>query len=885
MKKFVYRFGLVRADGSAKMKDTLGGKGANLAEMTRLGMPVPPGFTIATSVCVYFMKHHRLPPTLKKQVAQGIAFIEKTFGKKFGDPGNPLLLSVRSGAPASMPGMMDTVLNLGLNDAVVEGFSRITRNRRFALDAYRRLLEMFGDVVLKVGRQKFEEILAQELSRVKNGDGASPVQLDEEALERVILAFKEVIRQATGSEFPQDPNEQLWRAIIAVLESWNNPRAQEYRKIYSIPDNWGTAVNIQAMVFGNATEDSATGVAFTRDPATGEKSVYGEYLTNAQGEDIVAGIRTPLPLSSLAKTQPKIYRQLTKLLDRLERHYQDMMDVEWTVENNKLWILQCRSGKRTPNATVKIAVDMAKERLITQKEALLRIQPETVGSLLHKTISPDARYEVAAKGIPASPGAATGEIVLTASRARDLAEQGKRVLLVRHQTSADDVAGMAKAEGILTSAGGTTSHAAVVARGMGKPAVVGCGALQIDYDRGVVRIGEQELKEGETITIDGSTGAVIVGPVPTQQPELSQEFNLLLTWADRMSQLRVRANADTPDDATRAREFGAQGIGLCRTEHMFFARDRIGAMQEMILAADIEGRRKALERLQPMQREDFIHIFRVMDGFPVTIRTLDPPLHEFLPNDPSRISELANRLGVAVEKVQEKVNTLHEENPMLGFRGCRLGIVHPEITAMQARAIFEAACQVKKEGYRVYPEIMIPFVSDAAEIALQRQLIDEIAARVFSETSMRVEYLVGTMIEVPRAALLAHEIARHADFFSFGTNDLTQFTFAYSRDDYGKFFANYQQLGIIKENPFDTLDQRGTGTLIKIAVRNGRKTNPKLKIGICGEHGGDPATIKFCHEIGIDYVSCSPFRVPVARIVAAQSAISHRLHLPGSSTV
>jgi len=878
MKKLVYRFCQGRTDGSAKMKDILGGKGANLAEMTRLGMPVPPGFTIATTVCVYYMKHHRLPPGLKTQVSNGIAFLEKATGKKFGDPEKPLLLSVRSGARASMPGMMDTVLNLGLNDITVEGLARLTKNRRFALDAYRRLLEMFGDVVLKTGRENFEAIIHRE-------QGTAPMPMDEETLSRVITAFKLVIRQSTGADFPQDPYEQLWRAIIAVLESWNNPRAQEYRKLYSIPDDWGTAVNIQAMVFGNASEDSATGVAFTRDPATGEKKVYGEYLTNAQGEDIVAGIRTPLPVSSLAQTQPRIYQQLTKLLNRLERHYRDMMDVEWTLEKGKLWILQCRSGKRTPTAAVKIAVDMAKERLISRQDAILRIEPETVGVLLHKTIVPGVKYQAVAKGIAASPGAAAGEIVLSASRARELAEQGKEVILVRHQTSADDVAGMAKAEGILTSAGGTTSHAAVVARGMGKPAVVGCGALQIDYEKGTVRIDSHELKEGDIITIDGSTGAVIIGTVPMQQPQLSEEFNTLLSWADKMSRLRVRANADTPEDAARARQFGAQGIGLCRTEHMFFAPDRVGVMQEMILAADALGRKQALDRLLPMQREDFVRIFRVMDGFPVTIRTLDPPLHEFLPKDPARIAQLADRLGIAVEQIQEKIRLLEEQNPMLGFRGCRLGIIHPEITAMQARAIFEAASQVKGEGCRVHPEIMIPLVSDAEELARQRRLIEETAAQVFAETGLPVEFSVGTMIEVPRAALLAQEIARVADFFSFGTNDLTQLTFAFSRDDYGKFFNEYQRLNIMKENPFDTLDQKGVGTLLKIAVQNGRKANPRLKVGICGEHGGDPATIQFCHKIGLDYVSCSPFRVPVARLVAAQSAISKGSKLPRSGSV
>lgn len=874
MKKMIYRFGAGQADGSAKMKQLLGGKGANLAEMSRLKIPVPPGFTIATPVCVYYHRHHRLPPGLKSGVTKGIAFIEKIVGRRFGSPEAPLLVSVRSGARASMPGMMDTVLNLGLNDATVEGLARLTGNRRFALDAYRRLIQMFGDVVLKIGRERFQALLP----------GAA-AELDEPALEALITAFKQVVRAETGEEFPQDPERQLFMAIEAVLKSWNNPRAQEYRRLYSIPNTWGTAVNIQAMVFGNASPDSATGVAFTRDPATGEKRIYGEYLTNAQGEDIVAGIRTPLPISHLEETQPKVYAQLVRYLRRLERHYRDMMDVEWTVEKGRVWILQCRSGKRTPSAAVKIAHDMVKERLLTKTEALLAIEPEMVGVLLHKTIAPGAKYEVAAKGIPASPGAACGKIVLSASRACALADAGEPVLLVRHETVADDVAGMAKSQGILTATGGTTSHAAVVARGMGKPAVVGCEMLEIDYRTGTVRLGNAELHEGDVITIDGSRGEVIIGTVPMEEPKLSAEFKTLLTWADRIRRLRVRANADTPEDAARARGFGAEGIGLCRTEHMFFAPDRIRVMQQMILAPDAEGRKRALDRLLPLQREDFARIFRVMHGLPVTIRTLDPPLHEFLPTEEPRLEELARDLALPIERIKEAVRQLKEANPMLGFRGCRLGIIYPEITAMQARAIFEAAAQVKKEGIRVLPEIMIPLTSDAEELRRQRQLVTAVAEQVFEEAGVRVDFAVGTMIEVPRAALLAAEIARVADFFSFGTNDLTQLTLALSRDDYGKFFPEYLRRGVFKFNPFDTLDQKGVGALMRHAVKLGRRANPRLKLGICGEHGGDPATIDFCARLGLDYVSCSPFRIPTARLVAARAALGGRKGAQDGRTV
>ncbi|MEO0051507.1 MAG: pyruvate, phosphate dikinase [candidate division WOR-3 bacterium] len=871
MSKLVYLFGPKRTDGSGKMKAVLGGKGANLAEMARLGLPVPPGFTIATTVCVHYLKHGRTPRELRQEVERGLRYIEQSTGKKFGDPDNPLLVSVRSGARASMPGMMDTVLNLGLNDAAVDGLAQKSGNRRFALDAYRRLIEMFGDVVMKTGREEFEA----ELHRAREQQGVkSDTELNETALESVVQRFKEIFREKTGQDFPQEPEQQLWLAIEAVLKSWNNPRACEYRRIYQIPDDWGTAVNVQAMVFGNLGANSATGVLFTRDPATGEKRLYCEYLPNAQGEDIVAGIRTPLPAETLKQELPDVYDQLEKISRKLERHYREMMDVEWTLEAGRLYILQCRVGKRSPQAEVKIAVDMARERLISKMEAVRRIDPEKLTALLHQRIAPGAQFTVAARGIAASPGAASGEIVLTAPKAVEWVQAGRRVILVRHQTSADDVAGMAKAEGILTAAGGTTSHAAVVARGMGRPAVVGCGELHIDYETGTVQIGTQELKEGEILTIDGSTGSVIIGRVPMEPPQLTPELETLLSWADGLRRLKVRTNADTPADARKAREFGAEGIGLCRTEHMFFASDRVGVMQEMILAEDEAGRRRALAKLLPMQRQDFVEIFRVMDGLPVTIRTLDPPLHEFLPVEEEKIAQLAERLGITVERVKATIEKLEEANPMLGFRGCRLGIIYPEITEMQARAIFEAACQVKQEGIKVLPEIMIPLVGDVEELVRQRQLIEQVAEQVFAETGIKVKYTVGTMIEVPRAALLADEIATAADFFSFGTNDLTQLTYAWSRDDYGKFFAGYKRLGIVSFNPFDTLDTKGVGLLMKWCSRNGRRVNLKLKLGICGEHGGDPQTIVFCHKIGLDYVSCSPFRVPVARLMAAQAALA-----------
>ncbi len=868
--RFVYRFGSGQADGSAQDRDLLGGKGANLAEMTNIGLPVPPGFTITTRACVYYMRHKTLPKVLRGEVRRGIAYIESVVGRQFGNVAAPLLLSVRSGARASMPGMMDTVLNLGLNDSTVTGLAQLTRNERFALDSYRRFIQMFADVVLGTGDEEFERILTAERKRA---GAKTDADLDATALGRVVQRYKEKVKELTGKEFPQSAETQLWMAIEAVLKSWNNPRAVEYRRIYHIPDDWGTAVNVQAMVFGNLGDASATGVAFTRDPATGENRIYGEYLNNAQGEDIVAGIRTPKPIEWLESEQPQAYRQLLEHMAKLERHYRDMQDIEFTIENGRLWILQCRSGKRTPRAAVRIAYEMAQANLITRREAVLRINPDDVNALLHPSIDPNAKYEPAAKGIAASPGAAQGEIVLFSERAVELASAGRHVILVRHQTSADDVAGMARADGFLTATGGKSSHAAVVARGMGKPCVVGCEAVHVDYENRRVTIGSHNLVEGDIITINGTTGEVIIGKVPMTESVFSDEFTAILSWADKYRRLGIRTNADTPTDAKRAREFGAQGIGLCRTEHMFFAADRIGAMQEMILAADEAGRRRALAKLLSMQRNDFAQIFREMDGYPVTIRTLDPPLHEFLPKDEAAIEKLAERMGIKAEQVKQTIHRLHEENPMLGFRGCRLGITYPEITEMQARAIFEAACLVKQEGIKVLPEVMIPLVSTVAELALQRQLVVRVAEEVFAKAGVRVDYQVGTMIEVPRAALTADEVAREADFFSFGTNDLTQMTFGFSRDDAGKFLPTYEKLGILPANPFETIDADGVGSLIRLCIRLGRRTKPGLKIGICGEHGGDPESVAFCHQVGVNYVSCSPYRVPVARLAAARAAL------------
>jgi pyruvate,orthophosphate dikinase len=872
--RFVYRFGNGQADGSARMRDALGGKGANLAEMTHIGLPVPPGFTITTAVCVYYMRRKSLPKLLPAEVRKGMAHIESSVGRRFGEPDNPLLVSVRSGARASMPGMMDTVLNLGLTDATVAGLARLTKDERFALDSYRRFIQMFSDVVLGTGDEEFEKVLAAER---KKAGVKSDAELDVPALTRIVARYRDKVKELTGKPFPQDPEAQLWMAIEAVLRSWNTPRAIEYRRIYSIPNDWGTAVNVQAMVFGNLGDASATGVCFTRDPGTGEAKVYGEYLNNAQGEDIVAGIRTPKPLEWLESEQPEAYSQLIELLGRLERHYRDMQDVEFTIENGRLWVLQCRNGKRTPNAAVRIAHDLAQANVITRKEAVLRIKAEDVNVLLHPGIDPDARYEVLAKGIAASPGAAWGEMVLSSSRAVELADAGRHVILVRHQTSADDVAGMARSSGFLTAAGGMTSHAAVVARGMGKPCVVGCDALRVDYANRRVSVGNRDLVEGEVMTINGTTGELILGRVPMVESKFSAEFETLLSWADKFRRLGVRTNADTPEDAATARRFGAEGIGLCRTEHMFFAADRIGAMQEMIMAETEAGRRRALSRLLSMQRNDFVGIFRAMDGYPVTIRTLVPPLHEFLPKDEPAIEKLAQKMNITTEQVRGTIARLHEENPMLGFRGCRLGITYPEITEMQARAVFEAACQVKTEGIKVLPEVMIPLVSTAEELARQRRLVVRVAEEVFARAGVKVSYLVGTMIEVPRAALTADEVAQEADFFSFGTNDLTQMTFGFSRDDAGKFLPAYLEGNILASNPFETLDQEGVGALVKLCVRLGRRARPGLKIGICGEHGGDPDSITFCHKVGMNYVSCSAFRVPVARLAAAQAALNEEL--------
>ncbi len=886
-KKWVYKFGGGTAEGSAEMKNLLGGKGANLAEMARLGIPVPPGFTITTEMCKqYYESGNKFPPELEKQVKEGIEHIEKIMGSKFGDPENPLLVSVRSGAPISMPGMMDTVLNLGLNDETVKGLAKKTGNERFAWDSYRRFVQMYGDVVLGLKPESKEEIdpFEEIIDRLKEQKGYKwDTDLTVEDLKTLVQEFKRLIKERKGVEFPQDPWEQLWGAIRAVFESWNNERAITYRKLNKIPDDLGTAVNVQAMVFGNMGEDSATGVAFTRDPATGEKIFYGEYLVNAQGEDVVAGIRTPQPINKATKTSPdqktleevmpEAYKQLEEIRDRLEKHYKDMQDIEFTIQQGRLWMLQTRVGKRTAKAAVKMAVDMVKEGLIDKKTAIMRVTPDQLDQLLHPMFDPKAEKKVIAKGLPASPGAATGRVVFHADDAEEWAKRGEKVILVRLETSPEDVGGMHAAEGILTARGGMTSHAAVVARGMGKTAVVGCGALNVDYAKKHFTVGDIVVKEGDWISIDGSTGEVMLGQVPTVEPQMTGEFAELMQWVDEIRKLGVRTNADTPHDAQVARNFGAEGIGLCRTEHMFFEGERIKAMREMILAEDEEGRRKALDKILPYQKEDFLGIFKVMEGLPVTIRLLDPPLHEFLPQEEEAQREVADELGVQVEKVKERVESLHELNPMLGHRGCRLGIAYPEITEMQTRAIFEAACELTKQGVKVLPEVMVPLVGTVEEFQNQKEVIDRVAKEVMDKYGVEVEYLVGTMIEVPRAALTADKIASEAQFFSFGTNDLTQMTFGYSRDDVGKFLPMYIEKKILKEDPFQVLDQEGVGQLVKMGVERGRSTRPELKVGICGEHGGEPKSVKFCHRVGMNYVSCSPFRVPIARLAAAQAVV------------
>ncbi len=873
---YVYKFGNTKADGSARLSRILGGKGAGLAEMTNIGIPVPPGFTISTKVCVSYLKTGRYPKKLLHEVKQGMKFVERITSHEFGSPDNPLLLSVRSGGKASMPGMLDSVLNLGLNTTTIEGLAKLTKNRVFALDSYRRFIEMFSDVVLDLPEQEFEKILKSEKKHSK-------VKLDSElnknSLVSIIRLYKAKVLELTRKPFPEDPFDQLWQTITAVFESWNNPRAQEYRRIYKIPEEWGTAVNVQAMVFGNMGETSATGVVFTRNPANGDKESYGEYLLNAQGEDIVSGARTPQPIEWLKETHPKNYSQLLRILKRLENHYRDVQDVEFTIEQNRLWILQSRRGKRNPLAAAKIAFDMTKQGLITKPEAVMRISPSDVESLLHPTISEKIKETPLVKGIAASPGAVSGQAIFSTFKAMKMGRAGKKVILVRTKTSAEDVGGMAHSVGFLTRTGGMTSHAAVVARGMGKPCIVGCEGIKIDENGRRAVFGSYEIKEGAIITIDGSTGAVYLGSIPTQEPDFSSEFKTILQWSDEIRKLRIRTNADTPIDALTARKFGAEGIGLCRTEHMFFGVKRIKAMREMILSTTSEERTLALSKVLPFQKEDFKGIFRAMDGLPVTIRTLDPPLHEFLPKEDKQITRLAHSMKIPEDNVRQTIHQLEEDNPMMGFRGCRLGITYPEITEMQAHAIFEAACEVINEGKKVFPEIMIPLIGTLAEFSNQKKIIERVANLVMAKYQMKLTYSVGTMIEVPRAAIVANEIAKEADFFSFGTNDLTQTVFGYSRDDVGKFLPQYLEKGILTTNPFLTLDTQGVGVLIKMAVRLGRSVKPELKIGICGEHGGDANSIQFFHNAKLNYVSSSPYRIPGARIAAAQAVLKYKPRL------
>ena len=884
MAKWVYSFGNGTAEGRAEMRNLLGGKGANLAEMSSLGLPVPPGFTVTTELCTYYYANKETyPAELKDEVEAALAGVEKVVGAKFGDPANPLLVSVRSGARASMPGMMDTVLNLGLNDRTVLGLAKSSGDERFAWDSYRRFIQMFSNVVLDVGHHYFEEAL--ELKKEDLGVHMD-TDLKSDDWRSVVGEYKKIVEKRTGKPFPQDPREQLWGAIGAVFGSWMNQRAITYRRLHSIPESWGTAVNVQAMVFGNMGEDCATGVAFTRDPSTGSNYFYGEYLVNAQGEDVVAGIRTPQLLTVQAKqaqksdapameeVMPEVYGQLAKVRETLEKHYADMQDIEFTVQRGKLYMLQTRNGKRTAKAALRIAVDMVREGLIDKKQAVARIIPSSLDQLLHPTLDPKAPRKVIAKGLPASPGAASGKIVFSADEAEKRAHGGEKVILVRRETSPEDIHGMHAAEGILTSTGGMTSHAAVVARGMGKPCVAGAGDGRIDASAGTLSVRGTTVKAGETITLDGSTGEIMLGVVPTVQPELSGDFAELMKWADEFRTLGIRTNAETPADAAQARKFGAEGIGLCRTEHMFFDGDRITAVREMILADDEKSRRAALAKIAPMQRQDFIELFEIMAGLPVTIRLLDPPLHEFLPKTQADMEALARDLRVEPREVEARANKLHETNPMLGHRGVRLGISYPEIYEMQARSIFEAVAAVqKKEGKTVIPEIMIPLIATKKELDLMKAVVDQVAEEVSQMSGQKLEYLVGTMIELPRAALRAGDIAETAEFFSFGTNDLTQTTFGLSRDDSASFLEKYQQRGIFEHDPFASLDVEGVGELIDIARERGRKVRNSLKLGICGEHGGDPASVFFCHKAGLDYVSCSPYRVPIARLAAAQAAL------------
>jgi len=869
------------------MRNLLGGKGAGLAEMANLGLPVPPGFTITTEVCTYYYENGKAyPKALDRQVAAALAQVGRITGKTFGDSANPLLVSVRSGARASMPGMMDTVLNLGLNDATVEAIAKKSGDPRFAYDSYRRFITMYSDVVLGFPHHHFEEILDDYKDR--NGYTLDS-DLSAEDWVELVARYQQRLKEEHGEPFPQDPDQQLWGAIGAVFSSWMNQRAITYRRLHHIPESWGTAVNVQAMVFGNMGETSATGVAFTRNPSTGEKRLYGEFLINAQGEDVVAGIRTPQEITEAARREtgsdkpsmeralPQAFKELTRIYGMLERHYRDMQDLEFTVEQGKLWMLQTRAGKRTAKAALKIAVDLANEGLISRKEAIACIEPAALDQLLHPTIDPKAERQLIATGLPASPGAASGEIVFSADEAEALKAKDKRVILVRVETSPEDIHGMHAAEGILTTRGGMTSHAAVVARGMGTPCVSGAGALRIDYAAGTMSVAGRTFKAGDVITIDGSTGEVLAGRVPMIEPALSGEFATLMGWADGARKLGVRANADTPNDARVALKFGAEGIGLCRTEHMFFDEDRIRAMREMILADDENSRRAALAKLLPMQRTDFVELFEIMQGLPVTIRLLDPPLHEFLPHGEKEIAEVAAAMGADAKKLADRARELHEFNPMLGFRGCRLALAYPEIAEMQARAIFEAAGEAaKRTGKPVVPEIMVPLIATKAELDLVKERIDAMAEAVARERGRKVNYQVGTMIELPRASLRAGDIAESAQFFSFGTNDLTQTTYGISRDDAASFLGTYVERGVLPSDPFISVDRDGVGELMRIGVERGRKRRPRLKVGICGEHGGDPASVAFCHEIGLDYVSCSPFRVPIARLAAAQAALGKR---------
>ncbi len=886
MAKWVYNFGDGSAEGEASMKDLLGGKGANLAEMSNLGLPVPPGFTITTEVCTAFYENNKnYPEGLTQQVEASIAAIEKTVGAKFGDEENPLLVSVRSGARVSMPGMMDTVLNLGLNDVTVEALARKSGDERFAYDSYRRFIQMYSDVVLGVDHYLFEELL--EIHKEENGF-VLDTELEAEDWKKLSQAFKEKAEEELGHPFPQDVNEQLWGAIDAVFGSWMIERAMVYRRLHNIPHTWGTAVNVQSMVFGNMGDDCATGVAFTRDPSTGENAYYGEYLINAQGEDVVAGIRTPQNLTkvsriaagsdmpSMEESMPDVYNDLASVFQKLESHYRDMQDIEFTVQQGKLWILQTRSGKRTAPAALKIAVEMVHDGIISVDEALLRVEPGALDQLLHPTLDPAAERDVLTKGLPASPGAASGMVCFTADEAEELAKEGKDVVLVRIETSPEDIHGMHAAKGILTSRGGMTSHAAVVARGMGRPCVSGAGSLHIDLTNKTISVGGRVIGNHDIITIDGSNGEVMAGEVATIKPELGGHFGELMGWADEKRTLNVRTNAETPLDASAAREFGAEGIGLCRTEHMFFDADRIINVRQMIMSDSETGRRAALEKLLPVQKQDFIDLFTIMKGLPVTVRLLDPPLHEFLPQHEDDFQDVAKAMGVDVAFLRRRAEELHEFNPMLGHRGCRLGISFPEIYEMQARAITEAALEVSKNlGEAVIPEIMVPLVGSRKELEILKKLICNIADDVIAASGEKLDYMVGTMIELPRAALQAGEIANDADFFSFGTNDLTQTTYGISRDDSARFLEDYLKADIYEQDPFVSLDQNGVGELVKIGVERGRSTKNNLKVGICGEHGGDPASVEFCHNIGLDYVSCSPYRVPIARLAAAQAALKN----------